>query len=117
MTRLLPVLLSIILLSCSSVKVTKYTHSTQTIVKGKRITVTGVARNAKAGAVVVIEDGSSFYIDGMEIWKSSDYNKTVVASGRLVTIYTEPDSGVVMAYIRIQPILKRPRYKIIDAEK
>ena len=45
---------------------------------GSQTTVTGVARNAHAGAVVLTADRTPVYIDGRESWDETDLDGTKV---------------------------------------
>jgi len=55
--------------------------------EGKRIEVTGKALNAKAGAVVVEADQTTYYVDGLEFWGNKVYGKKVKVSGIIGSNY------------------------------
>jgi hypothetical protein len=46
------------------------------------IVVEGVARDAKMGAVVVLEDGGSYFVKGLDAWPADIHGKKVVVIGR-----------------------------------
>ena len=50
---------------------------------GTQVTVQGTARNAMAGAVVLTDDRTPVYVEGLERWDSSFDGKKVNASGTL----------------------------------
>jgi hypothetical protein len=47
------------------------------------VTIEGTARNAAAGAVVVTDDATPIYIDGLEAWDRALNGKKVRAKGTL----------------------------------
>jgi hypothetical protein len=51
---------------------------------GERVTVTGEAVDAAAGAVVVLEDGHVVYVGGLESWPDDASGREVEAAGTLV---------------------------------
>jgi len=53
--------------------------------KENQLTITGIAKNAIMGAVLVTEDNSVYYIDGLESWDDTTLNKKVSATGSLKT--------------------------------
>ncbi len=48
-----------------------------------QVTLEGTARNAKAGAIVQVEDRTPVYVDGLERWDRAVDGKPVSASGML----------------------------------
>lgn len=52
-------------------------------VKTDSIKITGIALNAKAGAVVQTKEGGVYYVEGLSSWKETEYNKTVEVKGIL----------------------------------
>lgn len=48
------------------------------IIKIGKLTVIGTAYNAKAGAIIVTENDSVYYISGMKEWKDNYYEKTII---------------------------------------
>jgi hypothetical protein len=51
----------------------------------KVITITGIAENAKAGAIVISkDDGNMYYIDGLAFWDKKIVGKRVKVSGKLL---------------------------------
>jgi len=57
--------------------------TTLTQLVDKDVTIEGVARNAHAGAVVVTEDRTPVYVDGLERWDRAVDGKKVNAKGTL----------------------------------
>lgn len=60
----------------------------------KKVTVTGIARNAMLGAVVVRDGGRPIYIDGLAEWDDNELGKRVEVSGVLVQRKLAPDPVV-----------------------
>lgn len=50
---------------------------------GKRVRLSGLARDAKGGAVLLL-DGSPLYLAGLESWPAEVHGKTVAVGGTLV---------------------------------
>jgi hypothetical protein len=51
--------------------------------RGDSIHVIGLALNAKAGAVVKIKNGNTYYLDGINAWNENITNKTIEVHGIL----------------------------------
>jgi len=49
---------------------------------GKKVTVVGIAQNAKSGAILLV-DGEALYLQGKESWEAKDVNQKIRATGRL----------------------------------
>lgn len=80
----------------------------------KRIKVVGVAQEAKAGAIVVTDLDSIYYVGNLKDWKKKFLNNRVEVSGRLVVVtYTKLDSTKIVQEIRRKPWIKRPIYKLV----
>ena len=47
-------------------------------------TITGTAKDAKAGAVVVTTDNAVYYLDKLEAWSSDVVGKQVRVTGKVV---------------------------------
>ncbi|MBM4387420.1 MAG: hypothetical protein FJ088_06740 [Deltaproteobacteria bacterium] len=60
-------------------------------VAGKKATVTGTARNAMLGAVVVKDGGGPVYIDGLAEWDDNALGRRVEATGMLTQRKLAPD--------------------------
>jgi hypothetical protein len=58
-------------------------------------TVTGTARDAALGAVVLRDDGVAIFIDGLGSWPADLHGKRVEATGKLVrkSLSPEPEVG------------------------
>lgn len=50
----------------------------------KETIITGVALNAKSGAILVTENKESYYIDGLDRWTDSVYGKRIKIRGILI---------------------------------
>lgn len=50
---------------------------------GTQVTIQGVARNAMAGAVVLTDDRTPVYVDGLERWDGAVDGKSIRATGTL----------------------------------
>ncbi len=46
-------------------------------------TITGTAKNGKAGAMIRLDDGIPVYVVGLRQWDGAHYNKTVDVRGML----------------------------------
>jgi hypothetical protein len=81
---------------------------------GKMFTLHGKALNAKAGAMV--ED---FYIEGMQSWPDSVYNKTVEVTGKVKIVEHKeeelraPDGSYSQGMVGNQYILTKPKWRVI----
>ena len=53
------------------------------IFKKDMITVSGFALDAKAGAIIMVNDDTPYYIDGLEHWEEKYYGKKVIVTGYL----------------------------------
>lgn len=80
-------------------------------------TMVGLAKNAKAGAVLLVE-GQPIYIEGLAEWPANLLDRRVEARGRLVDEKLIPDPGPDEhgAYVQgaegNQTVLKNPTYKL-----
>lgn len=59
-----------------------------------RITVTGTARNAAMGAVLVRDDGRVWYLDGLSEWPDALLDKAVSVTGTARQRKLAPDPTV-----------------------
>ena len=57
---------------------------------GTQVTIDGTARNAMAGAVVLLADRTPVYVDGVESWDDATDGKKISASGTLRKRGIEP---------------------------
>ncbi|WP_294822090.1 hypothetical protein [uncultured Flavobacterium sp.] len=48
-----------------------------------RIRITGIAADAKAGAIVLDDMGMPYYIDGLDHWEEKYIDKVVIVTGEL----------------------------------
>jgi hypothetical protein len=51
--------------------------------QGHKVMLTGMARNAKAGAVIVLDGGEPVYLEGVAAWPPDLEGRKVSASGTL----------------------------------
>jgi hypothetical protein len=58
---------------------------------GKPVTLRGTARNAHSGAVIVLSDGATVYLDNLDGWDSTWNKQAIVAHGTLVEEKLAPD--------------------------
>jgi hypothetical protein len=67
---------------------------------GKTVQVKGVARYAKVGPIVLLDNEHPVYIDGLDKWPTEFSDKSVVVTGRLIRHPEQapPENGA--AYIR-----------------
>ncbi len=49
--------------------------------KEKQIIVTGIAHNGKGGALIISENGETYYIGGLDYWEDSIISKEVEVKG------------------------------------
>ena len=81
-------------------------------------TLIGTAKNAKAGAVLLV-DGNPIYIEGLAEWPEDLLDKQVRATGRLVQEKFIPDPGpdkngaYSQGAIGPQTVLKESTYKLV----
>jgi hypothetical protein len=82
----------------------------------KRITVTGIARESMAGAIVDT-DNVHYFVDRLDDWDKKYYGKKVKVTGRLVIEKHEKrstDSIQVQEIVGTVAILKRPKWSLVE---
>jgi hypothetical protein len=84
----------------------------------KRVTLRGVARDAKGGAVLVTLDNQVVYLEGLSSWPGEVVGKSVTATGRLVEKKYLPDPQDPSGTLRqgawgSQSVLERPVWKLV----
>jgi hypothetical protein len=57
--------------------------STCKVMPEDKIKIKGITGNSKSGAVVVTDDNSMYFIDGVKNWKSSELEKLIEVEGVL----------------------------------
>lgn len=62
--------------------------------RGEEITVQGTARNAHAGALVVLSDHTTIYVLGLQEWNDDVHRATVRVTGTFVRTELAPDPEV-----------------------
>ncbi len=81
-------------------------------------TLIGTAKNAKAGAVLLV-DGNPIYIEGLAEWPEDILDKQVQATGRLVQEKFIPDPGpdengaYSQGAVGPQTVLKESTHKLV----
>lgn len=129
-------LLLFLLGSCTSAKlITKLDEESLNNLRGKKVTITGKTVNAKLGALLMTEDGSSIWINNLDEWPNGYYLggedcKTVTVTGRIISkndlpvfIYKEGDpiksgipvpEGTDLKKAKRRFLLKNAKWEIID---
>lgn len=84
----------------------------------QNVVLRGIARNAKAGAVVVTDDGLVVYLEGLDGWPEAISNRKVEVSGLLREKKHIPDpvrSGeLAQGAWGEQLVLERPQWKVTE---
>jgi hypothetical protein len=62
--------------------------------RGADITIQGTARNAMAGALVVLSDHTTIYVLGLDEWDDATHRATVRVTGTLTRSELAPDPEV-----------------------
>lgn len=81
----------------------------------EKTTISGVARDAKASAVIVTKEDSIYYIDGLDYWGKKYLNKVIVVEGYMVNINNSrsTDSVIHSQSVEFQRVIMKPKYKIL----
>lgn len=81
-------------LSCATPHAGGMSPDLQTLL-GQRATLVGTARNARAGAVVLLADGRTLYVAGLEEWPGALDGRPVEVSGTVAhrRVFPEPQVG------------------------
>ena len=90
-------------------------RKTGATIAGKDTTVTGRALNAKAGAVVVDKNDSTYYVGGLESWGREAYGKMVKVTGRLVIEIPDPikpGEPIRQRFFGRKRTLTKPKWKL-----
>jgi hypothetical protein len=80
----------------------------------KKITVVGIALDAKLAAVVVLSDSSHYYLYGVDHWDKKYYGKIVIVKGKVIKKpgtpieINSPKQVIIDDYY----IIKRPKYHL-----
>lgn len=89
---------------------------------GQRVRLSGLARDAKGGAVLLV-DGAPLYLAGVEAWPAEVHGKAVAASGKLVEKQYLPEatrdaSGAIsQGAAGKQYVLEAPAWKLLAEPK
>lgn len=59
--------------------------------RGTEITIQGTARNAHAGALVVLSDHTTIYVLGLQEWTDQVHRATVRVTGNFIRTSLAPD--------------------------
>ena len=73
---LLPVVFSVLFNAC-------YNGKPKNNMEDQSITVMGIARNGKGGALISTKEDSVYYIDGLDFWEASVNGKEISITGVL----------------------------------
>jgi hypothetical protein len=68
-------------------------NATHAVPENTFMSFTGVAANAKRGAVVLV-GGDSYYVDGIDAWPDEAVGKTIAVSGTIVYRHVGADEGI-----------------------
>jgi hypothetical protein len=82
----------------------------------KRITIVGMAQQAKEGAIVKSDSGH-YYVDGLDEWDEKYYGKKVKVTGRLIVEVHEARStypGEFQELAGKKATLKRPKWSLVE---
>lgn len=88
--------------------------------QSRTTTITGVAKNAKAGAVVVLGDGNPVYVQGLDEWPDSTLDRNVEVRGVLVDEKMIPDpkvdknGAISQGAMGDQTVIKKARWMVVD---
>jgi uncharacterized membrane protein YjjP (DUF1212 family) len=104
MNKYFIVIVLFLLSSCISTK-------NQIIKRHGKIKVTGVAIDAKAGALIKTKAGSIFYIDGLNSWGNDKNGKEIIVEGKFITVENKPrkDSLPMQQVGGVQRIIKKAK--------
>ena len=107
----------IILLSATTVVLLSFGLNDKDIVT-KKITVTGIAENAKAGAILITTNGPIYLLEGVDKWEDTYYGKKVKVTGRLRVKESKnrnSDSRIVATWgPGVRYYIKKPEWSLAD---
>ena len=63
---------------------------TRNVDNSKDITISGIAENAKAGAIVMVNRDSIYYVDGLAAWDKTVLGQAVEVTGKLKITNNKP---------------------------
>lgn len=134
--KLFLLVLLFLLGSCSSTRlINELDEKSLNNLLGKKVTITGKTVNAKLGALLILEDGSSIWINNLDKWPTGYYLgeencKTVTVVGRIIQkkdlpvyIYKEGDpiksgmpvpEGTDLEKAKRRFLLKNAKWEVID---
>ena len=97
------------LFSCGHTKVYENNGWTTTETTKGKISVRGIAENAKGGAIVVTADSNIYYLDNIDSWDNKFYGRQVEVKGKLKIRTTEiTDTTVIIQYSPRMEIIMFP---------
>lgn len=81
-----------------------------------QVSVTGIAKNAKLGAIVTTDVDSVYYINNLDTWPENVINKKVLVQGNLNVIYQEKEviNGKTKPYIPRRNVLYDATFKTLE---
>ncbi len=105
------VLFAVLIAGCASSK------------KNSKITVTGIAENVKAGAIVITDDSVFYYVDGLYYWDENTGRRVTVTGEldviKLAAVKAEDNDIIRQDFNRERNIvlyyLRKPKWKFISA--
>jgi hypothetical protein len=56
-----------------------------------KLAITGIAKNSKAGAIVLTTDSNIYYVEGMDRWSDEVENTMVTVTGEMYTTETKAE--------------------------
>lgn len=81
---------------------------------GQVTTVTGTARDAKYGAVVVTANNEVYYLDKMETWNKEMIGKQVRVAGKVVVREPKQTDTISAEITTPVKIIKRPKVEKVE---
>ncbi|HNR75055.1 MAG TPA: hypothetical protein PKH83_12635 [Cyclobacteriaceae bacterium] len=90
--------------------------TTSTTMFGQVTTISGIAKDAKYGAVVVTDTNEVYYLDKLESWDKNRVGKTVVVTGKVVTRKPRKSDAISADITTPIKLIKKPEIKIAEAD-
>ncbi|MBD3187951.1 hypothetical protein GF325_14030 [Candidatus Bathyarchaeota archaeon] len=90
---------------------------------GQQVRLEGVARDAKGGAVLILDDGTPVYMENLDYWDENTQGQIVIASGTLVRVKYIPDpvvdenGAISQGAEGLQLVLRQPEIEINRNER
>lgn len=72
----------------------------------KTVELSGIAKNAKAGAVIISNDENNvYYIDNLDYWNDEVLNKSIIVTGKLDTVIYSDEGDMALSDFRVWRML------------